>query len=55
MYCNAPLILVKDGMVDHATKIFTEKKAYRLVVMGGTGAVSKEIAEEIAAPAKETE
>lgn len=48
---NAPLVLVANGRVDHATQIFTQKKAHTLIVMGGTGAVSKAIAETIAYPA----
>ncbi len=52
---GAPLLLVTDGVVDHAKSIFTDKGMYRLMVMGGTGAVSKAIAEDIAAPAKEAE
>ena len=52
---KAPVILVADGNFDYATAIFTEQHAYRLVVMGGKGVISKEIAETIAAPATETE
>ncbi|MCR5181575.1 MAG: cell wall-binding repeat-containing protein [Clostridia bacterium] len=51
---EAPLILVANNHYDHATELFKEKGAHRLIVMGGKGAVSKEIAETIAAPAKET-
>ena len=52
---GAPLLLVADGNFDHATELFAERGAYRLVVMGGKGVISKEIAETIAAPATETE
>ncbi|MCR4668894.1 MAG: cell wall-binding repeat-containing protein [Clostridia bacterium] len=52
---KAPLLLVTDGVADHAKSIFTDKEMYRLVVMGGTGAVSKAIAEDIAAPTTEAE
>ena len=52
---EAPLVLVADNFFDHAKGIFTEKGAYRLVVMGGTGVISKDIAEAIADPAKEKE
>ncbi len=52
---GAPLLLVADGNYDHAAQFFTERGANLLVVMGGKGAVSKEIAEDIADPAKEEE
>ncbi|MCR4668895.1 MAG: cell wall-binding repeat-containing protein [Clostridia bacterium] len=52
---GAPLLLVTDGVTDHAKSIFVDKGMYRLMVMGGTGAVSKAIAEDIAAPATEAE
>ncbi|MBR3052846.1 MAG: cell wall-binding repeat-containing protein [Firmicutes bacterium] len=50
---GAPLLLVTDGVTSHARKIFRNQGMTTLVVMGGTGAVSKAIAEDIAAPAKE--
>ena len=52
---DAPLVLVGSNWVDHATNLFVTKNARTLIVMGGKGAVSKEIAETIAAPATETE
>lgn len=52
---NAPLILVADGAAGHARTIFNDKGMTRLVVMGGTGAVSKATAEMIADPLKEEE
>ena len=51
---DAPLVLVGNNWVDHATNLFVTKKARTLIVMGGKGAVSQAIAETIAAPAKET-
>nr|MCR5181576.1 cell wall-binding repeat-containing protein [Clostridia bacterium] len=53
MAYNSPLILVANGHYDHATELFHTKGATTLVVMGGKGAVSKEIAEAVAAPAHE--
>jgi putative cell wall-binding protein len=53
MVYGAPLILVADNHYDHATELFHTKGATTLVVMGGKGAVSKEIAEAVAAPAHE--
>jgi len=50
---DAPLLLVADNAYDHAVSLFKNKGARTLVVMGGTGAVSKKVAETIAAPAKE--
>ena len=38
---GAPLLLVADGATGHAGKIFDAKGLSRLVVMGGTGAVSE--------------
>ena len=52
---GAPLLLVTDGVVDHAKTIFTDHGLFRLVVMGGKGAVSTKIAEDIAAPAKDVQ
>ena len=52
---GAPLILVADNHYSHAADIFAAKEAHTLVVMGGTGAVSKEIAEAVAYPAVEAE
>ena len=51
---DAPLVLVGNNWVDHATNLFVSKNARTLIVMGGKGAVSQAIAETIAAPAKET-
>ena len=53
IYYDAPLLLVTAGLTDNPRAIFVNKKAYRLVVMGGTGVVSKAIAEAIAYPATE--
>lgn len=53
IYYEAPLILVAEGYTDNPRAIFVNSKAYRLVVMGGSGAVSREIAETIAYPATE--
>jgi M6 family metalloprotease-like protein len=55
MVYGAPLILVADNHYDHATELFQTNGADTLVVMGGKGAVSKEIAEAVAAPAHEAE
>ena len=55
VFYESPMILVTKGFTDNPRAIFLNSKAYRLVVMGGTGAVSREIAETIADPAKETE
>ncbi|MBQ7703619.1 MAG: cell wall-binding repeat-containing protein [Firmicutes bacterium] len=51
---DAPLILVANKNYDHAAQFFAAKDADTLIVMGGTGAVPREIAETVAAPAKET-
>ena len=55
VYYEAPMLLVTKGLTANPRAIFVNSKAYRLVVMGGTGAVSREIAETIADPAKESE
>ena len=55
IYYDAPLLLVANGYAENVKAIFHNSAAYRLVVMGGKGAVSKEIAEYIADPAKEEE
>ena len=44
---DAPLILVIDTSYDHAQKYFTEEDASKLVIMGGTGAISDATAERI--------
>ncbi|MBR5740713.1 MAG: cell wall-binding repeat-containing protein, partial [Firmicutes bacterium] len=52
---EAPLILVAENSYDHAAQFFQSKEANTLVVMGGKKAVSKAVAEAVAAPAIETE
>ena len=50
---KAPLLLVADGVTAQAEEVFKDSGAHTLVVMGGTGVVSKDIAETIADPATE--
>lgn len=45
---EAPLILVVDGVSEHAEKYFAEENASRLVIMGGTGVISDATAGKIA-------
>ncbi len=44
---GAPLVLVTDGVNDHAVKYFEDKNSIRLIIMGGKGVVSDETAEKI--------
>ena len=52
---DAPLLLVADGHFDHATELFQERGADRLIVMGGKSVISRDVAEAIAAPVTETD
>ena len=45
---DAPLILVIDSTCDHAAKYFSEREAFRLLIMGGTGVIADSTAGKIA-------
>ena len=45
---DAPLVLLVDSTADHAKKLFKDKGAFRLIIMGGNGVISDGTAEMIA-------
>lgn len=45
---DAPLVLLVDNTADHAKKLFKDKGAFRLIIMGGKGVISDGTAEMIA-------